>query len=295
MIAGGIDVGGTKIEASLFDAEWQAVATRRVDTPATYPALLAAVQTQVNWLEAKQAGLPIGMGLPGLHDAARGVSITANLAADQKPFRADILKAINRPASFGNDCDLFAYSEAVLGAGKGYGNVYGLVLGTGVGGGFCLNGTLLETKNGAAGEAGHLPLPAALVAEHALPIFPCGCGRTGCFETLASGPGLVRLGQYKTGKMRTSAEIATEAGPVFETWLHIVAALIASLQCTTDPDCIVLGGGLSNIAGVAGKISASLPQAILRGTTPPAILKAKFGDSSGTRGAALLAIQEHAA
>ncbi len=291
MIAGGIDVGGTKIEASLFDAEWQAVATRRVDTPATYPALLAAVQAQVNWLETQQAGLPIGIGLPGLHDAARGVSIAANLAADQKPFRADILKAISRPASFGNDCDLFAYSEAILGAGKGYSNVFGLVLGTGIGGGICLHGTLLQTKNGAAGEVGHLPIPATL----GLPVLGCGCGRKGCFETLASGPGMVALGQHLDGSTRTPAEIATEAGPVLETWLHIVAALVASLQCTTDPDCIVLGGGLSNIAGVADKISAALLQAILRGTTPPAILKAKFGDSSGTRGAALLAIQEHTA
>ena len=292
MIAGGIDVGGTKIEASLFGADWQAIATQRIDTPTTYPALVSAVHAQVNWLEKQRANLPIGIGLPGLHDAARGVSITANLAADQKPFRADILKAINRPASFGNDCDLFALSEAVLGAGKDYKNVYGLVLGTGVGGGICLNGTQLKTKNGAAGEAGHLPIPAALMAELSLPLFPCGCGRAGCFETLASGPGLAKLGQYKTGNLLTPAEIATQAGPVFETWLRIIAALIASLQCTQDPDCIVLGGGLSNITDVTKKISATLPHALLRGTTPPAILKAKFGDSSGTRGAALLAIQE---
>ena len=291
MIAGGIDVGGTKIEASLFDSDWQAVETRRVDTPAGYGAIVRAVAAQAAWL----GDVAIGIGLPGRHDADTGLAFTANLPASGKPLRADILSAMGRPASFGNDCDLFALSEAQLGAGQGCAAVFGLILGTGIGGGFCLKGRLVATRGGAMGEVGHLPIPAALVAAHSLPLFPCGCGRTGCFETLASGPGLTKLGQYKTGKAQTPATIAAEAGPVFAVWLEIVAALVASLQCSLDPDCIVLGGGLSNIEGLAERLTHALPPVLLKATTPPSILKATFGDSSGTRGAALLAIQEQAA
>ncbi len=287
MIAGGIDVGGTKIEASLFDAKWQAVETRRVETPATYQAIIEAIAAQTVWL----GGVPVGIGLPGRHDAGTGLAFTANLPASGKPMRADILNAIARPASFGNDCDLFALSEAQLGAGRAYGAMFGLILGTGIGGGFCLNGRLVTTRGGAMGEVGHLPLPAKL----GLPLLPCGCGRTGCFETLASGPGMVKLGQHLQGAKRSPAEIAAENGEVFAAWLEIVAALIASLQCTLDPDCIVLGGGLSNIDRLVERLAAALPPVLLKATTPPTILKAKFGDSSGTRGAALLAMQEQAA
>lgn len=292
MIAGGIDLGGTKIEASVFDADWQPLKTRRVATPPNYEALLLAMQDQVAWLNAQAENLPIGIGIPGLHDKARGVEITANLAANQKPFRADIHEAIARPVSFGNDCDLFAFSETLLGAGKGFNNVFGLVLGTGIGGGFCLNQTLLHSRNGAIGEVGHLPIPAALAQTLDLPLLRCGCGRIGCFETLASGPGMVALGQSLTGRTQTPAEIAAENGPVFAAWLQIIAALVASLQCTLDPDCIVLGGGLSNISGVAEKISTASAPILFSGTLPPDILVAKYGDSSGTRGAALLGFQE---
>ncbi len=287
MIAGGIDVGGTKIEASVFDAGWHVVETRRIDTPTSYPALIAAVQQQADWMP----GLPLGIGLPGRHNPENGLAFTANLPASKKPLRRDIQAAISRPASFGNDCDLFTLSEAQLGAGRGFATMFGLVLGTGIGGGFCLNGSLVKTRGGAMGEVGHLPIPATL----GLPLLPCGCGRKGCFETLASGPGMVALGKHMSGKTRTPADIAAEDGAVFAAWVQIVAALISSLQCTLDPECIVLGGGLSNIGGLAERLSAALPSVLLKDSPPPHIYKAEFGASSGTRGAALLAIQEAAA
>ncbi|NOR63405.1 MAG: ROK family protein [Rhodobacteraceae bacterium] len=287
MIAGGIDVGGTKIEASLFDGNWHAVETRRIETPANYAELVAAVQDQVAWLEAQQAGLPLGIGIPGRHDSQSGLAFTANLPASQKPLRADILEAIGRDARFGNDCDLFAYSEATLGAGRKFNTVFGLILGTGIGGGFCVGQKLFQGANGTVGEVGHLPFPASLN----LPQRACGCGRTGCFETLGSGPGMVALGQHINGHTASPAEIAAEDGEAFKAWLSLIAALVASLQCTLDPDCIVLGGGLSNIVGVAERLSAAAQPVMLKGTSAPIILKAKFGDSSGTRGAALLAVQ----
>ncbi|HIP22680.1 MAG TPA: ROK family protein, partial [Rhodobacteraceae bacterium] len=156
-----------------------------------------------------------------------------------------------------------------------------------IGGGFCIGQKLFQGANGTVGEVGHLPFPASLN----LPLRPCGCGRTGCFETLGSGPGMVALGQHMTGHTASPAEIAAENGEVFEAWLSLIAALVASLQCTLDPDCIVLGGGLSNIAGVAERLSAAAAPVMLKGTSAPTILKAKYGDSSGTRGAALLAVQ----
>jgi N-acetylglucosamine kinase len=175
--------------------------------------------------------------------------------------------------------------------------VFGLILGTGIGGGICHGETLFQTVNGVAGEVGHMAISGVLTKEFNLPILTCGCGRQGCFETLASGPGMTRLAKLVMGGAPMSAqEIATQAaseavGPqrVIEIWLRIVTELIGNLQLTIDPDCIVLGGGLSNIPNVCNQISEILPSALLQGASKPMVTKAKFGDSSGTRGAALAA------
>ncbi|MBL4808171.1 MAG: ROK family protein, partial [Rhodobacteraceae bacterium] len=189
MQAAGIDLGGTKIEASVFDEHWQAVETKRVPTPNNYEALIEALRDQVQWVEnAAGQGIPIGMGTPGRHDFKTGNAFMANVSADGKPLRTDLLAATRRDIVFGNDCDLFAFSEANLGAGKGFRTVFGLILGTGIGGGTCFDGVLHQSLNGTAGEVGHMPISANLVAEFDLPILPCGCGRHGCYETLGAGP-----------------------------------------------------------------------------------------------------------
>jgi len=293
--AAGIDLGGTKIEASVFDAGWAVLETRRVPTPGNYAALIDALADQVNWLQQHSAKTSVGVGAPGRHDSKTGLAFMANVAADGHPMRADLKAATKTNISFGNDCDLFALSEAKLGAGQGFDTVFGLILGTGIGGGICLNGALHQTPNNTAGEVGHLPISASLVQEFDLPILQCGCGRHGCYETLGAGPGLSRLAEMLSGQTIQAQEIAARNGKEMHIWTRIIAELIGALQLTIDPDCIVLGGGLSNIPDVDQILTKAIENAGLRGAYPPKISKAAFGDSSGTRGAALLAFKERMA
>ena len=296
--AGGIDLGGTKIEATIFDENWQPVNTRRIPTPRdNYEDLIAAIAGQAQWMNEQVDGLLIGIGIPGLHNKQTGLAFTSNLPATGRPFRDDLVATIGRKVVFGNDCDLFSYSEAVLGAGIGSDTVFGLILGTGIGGGVCYGATLLQTFNGAAGEVGHMAVSGNLVQEFNLPILTCGCGHKGCYETLASGPGMTKLARVVMDAELAPDEIAAQAAKgeigavrVMEIWLRIVAELIANLQVTIDPDCIVLGGGLSNIPDIAQSITRVLPQAMLPGIILPKVTVAKYGDSSGTRGAALAAL-----
>lgn len=301
-IAGGIDVGGTKIEASVFDDNWNPVATKRIVTPyESYQALLNAVTEQAHWAREQSSveNMPLGIGIPGLHNTQTGIAFTANLPTNGKTFRTDLQEAIGTDVTFGNDCDLFAFSESVLGAGKGHKTVFGLILGTGIGGGVCHGDSLLQTLNGAAGEVGHLGISGALMQELGLPVLQCGCGRKGCYETLAAGPGMSRLSEIVTGQHLDAPLIVANAAngdkgaiQVMEIWRRLVAALISDLQVTIDPNCVVLGGGLSNIPNVASFIAEALPKELLQDSTPPVVMTAKYGDSSGTRGAALAAVME---
>ncbi|MDA7963478.1 ROK family protein [Ruegeria sp.] len=295
---GGIDLGGTKIEATLFDATLTPIKTRRVATPQTeYADLLDALSGEIAWLraEARQSDLPVGVGIPGLIDPVTGCSHTANLPAKGKPLGTDLMARNGGTIRLANDCKCFALSEATRGAGDGYRTVFGLILGTGLGGGVVVDGALLPGPNMLAGEVGHAALPAPLVAQHQLPLLPCGCGRKGCFETYLSGAGMTRLCQVLTGQSRTAPDLVaaaasgeTAAGQVFAVWLQIAGELLHNLQLHLDPDCIVLGGGLSKIDGLDHAFSEALAQAALPALRAPVISKPEFGDSSGTRGAALL-------
>ena len=295
---GGIDLGGSKIEAALFDGTLTPIATRRIATPQdSYSDLLDALGGEVAWLraQARQPDLPVGVGVPGLIDPNTGLSVTANLPANGKPLGADIKARIGGPIQLANDCKCFALSEALDGAGHGHRTVFGLVLGTGIGGGVVVDGSLLPGPNVLAGEIGHAALPAPLVTQHKLPILPCGCGGQGCFETLLSGAGMERLSDSLTGRHRTAQEIVAAArrndaaaSHVFEVWLLIAGELLRSLQLHIDPDCIVLGGGLSKIEGLQHALADALAWTALPGLRAPMICKPRFGDSSGARGAALL-------
>lgn len=297
-VCGGIDLGGTKIEATLFDGDLTPLASRRVATPRdSYADLLDALGTEVAWLqsEAQHVDLPVGVGIPGLIDPVTGHSVTANLPANGKPLGADLKARSGGTIRLANDCKCFALSEAVGGAGDGHHTVFGLILGTGLGGGVVVDGRLMPGPNALAGEIGHAALPAPLVAQYGLPLLPCGCGRQGCFETYLSGAGMERLSDTLTGQRRTAPQIVAatlqndaDAQRVFEVWLQIAGELLHSLQLHIDPDCIVLGGGLSKIDGLDRKLSRALAASALPGLRAPDIRKPKFGDSSGTRGAALL-------
>lgn len=297
MIAAGIDLGGTKAEVQLFDAAWTPVASRRDTTPDDYDALVVMLTAQIAWARA-QAGsdLPIGIGAAGLVNPATGLVLAANLCASGFPLPADIAKAAHTRITYMNDCKALALSEAVFGAGAGQRTVLSITLGTGIGGAIAVDGALLQGPTQMAGEVGHTAAPAHLVVKHGLPLVPCGCGRIGCAETLIAGSGLTRLAHALTGQSLAAPDIAArrhaDMQPVWAVWCDLVADLLRNLTLTIDPDIIVLGGGLSQIAGVADDISAALTRAQLADFAMPSIVIATGGETSGARGAAYAAWQE---
>lgn len=299
---GGIDLGGTKIEACLHDDALNPLERRRVPTPPDYAGLLDALGDQVAWLRGKASDpqLRIGVGIPGLVDRTTGLAYTANLAAMNRPLAADLAERVGAVLPFENDCKCFALSEANGGAGDGLSTVFGLIIGTGVGGGVCIDGRLARGWTGLPGEVGHIGIPAALLTDLRLPALACGCGRTGCYETYLAGPGLARLPGMLAGTVAPhgAPETAFAAGSpaaerTFLAWSRIAAELIHTLQLTIDPECVVLGGGVTLIPGIADRICHAFETIKLAPTRTPRIATARFGDSSGVRGAAMLALPAH--
>ena len=282
---GGIDLGGSKIEAQIFDTGWRCMATRRWPTPAGYPELLHALRAARDWLAARGAGT-VGLAHPGIVAPGSGRISAANLPLDGHRFADDLRATLGATLPRLNDAQALALSEARLGAGRGADPVAGLVLGTGAAAGLSVAGTVFAGWRGAAGELGHLPLPAELVSRHGLPVLPCGCGGSGCFETLASGHGLARLGFHLTGERRTGADWGGH-GEVLTVWFDILAALATAICRAWDPQVIVLGGGASATPGLVAQLSARLDRDPLAVGTPPEIRLADGRDASGARGAAL--------
>ncbi len=295
MIAAGIDLGGTKIEAQVFDSGWNRVESRRISTPKTYDALVAAMADQIAWVEAQSPGLPIGIAAAGLVNPATGLALTANLPATGHPFPADIAAAAGRPILYVNDCRAQALSEARFGAARGFRSALALNLGTGLAGGIVVDGKLLPGPSGLGGEFGHFALPAHIVVAHDLPILRCGCGRLGCTETLTAGPGLSRIHAHLSGRTATPEHItqsrATDphAARAWAIWVELTAELLHTLCFTVDPECVVLAGGLSRAPGLIEDLTAALQRAQLPGYGLPPIRLAEGGETTGARGAAFAA------
>jgi N-acetylglucosamine kinase len=298
MIAAGIDLGGTKIETQIFDASWACVERRRIETPQSYDALVRALADQIVWAD-QRAGktLPVGIGAAGLLNPSTGLIYTANLPAMGRPLRSDIEAALARGVTYINDCRALALSEAVFGAGRGKSPVAGLILGTGIGGGVAIDGRLAPGFAAVGGEFGHFSASAHLISRHGLPLVQCGCGRTGCTETLVSGPGLTRIAARFTGQAmapenlvqaRADNDLAARAWAV---WCDLLADLLITLVFTVDPAAIVIGGGLSKIPDLLRDLTTALKRAQLPGFAIPELLIAQGGDASGARGAAYAAVQ----
>ena len=301
MIAVGIDLGGTKIEAQIFDASWTCVDRRRVDTPQNYDAIVAVFADQIAWADAC-AGLllPVGVGAAGLVRPASGLAYTANLDAMDRPLPADLASAAGRAITYINDCRALALSESVFGVGRGKSPLAGLILGTGVGGGLVVDGRLAPGFAAVGGEFGHFTASAHLISLHNLPVVRCGCGRFACTETLVSGPGLMRLAQRFVGQSLTPEQLLAArnhdamAGRAWQVWCDLVAELLITLVFTCDPAAVVIGGGLSKIPDLIEDLHAALQKAHLPGFAVPQLLLAEGGDASGARGAAYAAYQEQA-
>jgi len=294
----GIDLGGSKIEARVFDADWQEIARHRVPTPKDYAQLVDAVADQIAWATQQGAEIAaVGVGAAGLVNPQTGLTLTNNLPASGRPFPADLEKRAGRKIAFLNDCRALALSEAVFGAGKGKPLVMALILGTGVSGGLIVNQTWRAGPTATGGEIGHTAAPAHIITAYGLPVYDCGCGRKGCIEAYISGPGLQRLATFVTGAELTTHEIAvlraTDMAGVWALWCALVAELIHSLTLTVDPDVIVLGGGLSAIADVIPDLQTASARAQIGGFDAAPLVLAQGGDASGARGAAYAAWMDH--
>jgi fructokinase len=293
----GVDVGGTKIEAIAMDAQGAELARVRVATPrGDYAATVSTIAGLVAELEAKtgQQG-SVGVGIPGTIVAATGLVKNANSTwLNGMPFERDLSAALQREVRCANDANCFTVSEATDGAAKGYGVVFGVIIGTGCGGGVSLHGHVHSGPNGLAGEWGHTPLPWATGDE--LPGQLCYCGRHGCLETWISGTGFEWDFARVTSRNLRGSEIVAAAADGDEDALAALDRLIdrmarglAMIVDFLDPDAIVLGGGLSNLDVLyAGDLAEKLRGYGFGGGVETPILKNFHGDSSGVRGAAWL-------
>jgi fructokinase len=291
----GIDLGGTKIAAVRMDAGGAILERQRIQTPKTYAECLDALAALVGRLEAdEREPCPVGIGHPGSLSPVTGLMRNANSTwLNGRPFAQDIEARLGRPVRLANDADCFTLSEAIDGAGQGGRIVFGVILGTGVGGGVAINGRLLQGAQGIAGEWGHNPLPWA--DESDVPVPQCWCGKLSCHETWLSGPGLARDHAARLGGTLTAAEIfaAAEAGDpaarqTVERHGDRLARGLASVLNIIDADIIVLGGGVSNAPGLAARVTQRLPAYLFSDTLRTRIVTHAHGDSSGVRGAAWL-------
>jgi fructokinase len=292
----GIDLGGTKIEAIALDQNGATLLRRRVPTPTgDYVGTLNAIADLVLSSETElcQKG-SLGVASPGAISTRTGLLKNSNSTVlNGRPLVRDLSQRLERPIRLENDANCFALSEAVDGAAGGAHVVFGVILGTGVGGGIVIGKELIAGRNKIAGEWGHNPLPWATESER--PGAPCYCGKSGCIETFLSGAGLEREYRSRTGKHSTAEEItlvaaggdkcAKECLTIYQDRLARSLAVVTNLL---DPDVIVLGGGLSNTVQLYAGLSALTGTFTFSDAIDTPIVRAAHGDSSGVRGAAWL-------
>jgi fructokinase len=291
----GVDLGGTKIEALALGDDGRELARIRVPTPRGYQPSLEAITNLVHDVE-RIAGArgSVGIGIPGAIVPTTGLVKNANSVwLNGQPLGRDLEACLSRPVRLTNDANCFALSEAADGAAAGGDVVFGVILGTGVGGGIVVGGRVLDGANLVAGEWGHNPLPWMLPDEFPGP--DCYCGKRGCIESFLSGPAFQKEFEELTGRPLTSPDIlaAADAGDAEATravtrYHDRLARALASVINLLDPDVIVLGGGMSNMPDLAQSTSALLPRYVFSDSVETRVVQNKHGDSSGVRGAAWL-------
>ena len=288
----GVDVGGTKLEGVVLDYRGVVAARSRVSTPAQdYQATVLAIAGLVTALEAQVgARCNVGLGTPGAISAATGRMKNCNSTClNGQPLQQDLERVLQRPVRLANDADCFALSEAVDGAAAGLSTVFGVILGTGVGGGIVVRGNLVSGPNAIAGEWGHNPLP--LPRDDERPGPACYCGRHGCIETFLSGPAVAR--QHGGGFNAQDVVAAWRSGEahataVMERYVDRLARALASVINVLDPHAVVLGGGLSNVDELYQRVPRAWGPYVFSDRVDTLLLRNKHGDASGVRGAAWL-------
>ena len=294
----GIDLGGTKIEVAVLDDQGQFMFRHRQASPShSYPAMLNTIAELVT-LARQTLALPaptvVGIGMPGCLDAqTQRVRGSNTQAMNHQPLKADLQHVLGCEVRLENDANCLALSEAMDGAGARAQVVFAAILGTGCGGGVVVNRQLLRGRHAIAGEWGHNPLPWPSAEE--LNIAPCWCGQTGCIETWLSGTGFALDHARVTGAERSAVEIIqamregdSSATASFERYVNRLGRALAQVVNLLDPDCIVLGGGMSNVQEIYPKIQAAMQPYVFGIQVNTPVLAAQHGDSSGVRGAAWL-------
>ena len=293
----GIDLGGTKIEGVVMAPGSRIVERERIATPlGGYEATLFAIAELVKRLEAGLVGLPLGIGTPGAVSPATGLMKNCNSTVlNGRPLKQDLEKILRREIRVANDADCLALSEATDGAATGARCVFGVILGTGCGGGVVVDGKLLSGPNAIAGEWGHNPLPWPRPEWDELPGAQCWHGGYGCLETWISGSGLAADHQRATGEKLSGEEIARRAESGEERFAATLARYedrlaraLASVINVLDPDVIVLGGGVSRVQRLYKNVPALWDQWVFSDRVDTKLVPALHGDASGVRGAAWL-------
>ena len=287
----GIDLGGTKIEGALLDADGRLAERIRIPTPqGDYEATLQAIAGLVDRLTPDLPEAPVGICTPGSLSPASGLLRNSNSEClNGRPLLDDLRARLRRPVRIANDADCFALSEASDGAATGAASVFGVIIGTGTGGGIVIGGKLLSGPNAIAGEWGHNPLPWPRAEE--LPGPACYCGKHGCIETFLSGPALAAdhggnldaraiVDAAQSGEPRAQGAMAR--------YHDRLARSLASVINILDPEVIVLGGGLGRIASLYREVPRLLPRYVFSDTVRTRLIAPRHGDSSGVRGAAWL-------
>jgi fructokinase len=290
----GIDLGGTKIEGIALEGGREVVRLRTSTPRDDYDETVSAIASLVDELEPAGSA-PVGIGIPGTI-ASTGFLKNANSTwLIGRRFQHDVEVAVRRPVRVANDANCFAMSEASDGAARGAPVVFGVILGTGVGGGIVVNGCVLAGVNGIAGEWGHNPLP--WMDTQNMPGAPCYCGKRGCIETFLSGPGMSADHERATGVALAPAQIVAAAAgdaaaaATLQRYERRLAAALASVINVLDPDVIVLGGGMSNIDRLYTDVPQIWGQFVFAAggdVVRTKLVRAQHGDSSGVRGAAWL-------
>lgn len=300
----GIDLGGTKIEIVALGDGGQEIWRQRAPTPVgDYQGTVKRITELVAAAESalKRRGT-VGIGIPGTISPATGLIKNANsVCLIGHPLDKDLETTLQRPVRIANDADCFALSEAADGAAAGATSVFGVILGTGVGGGLVFRGQLVQGVNAVAGEWGHNPLPwprqwdyAAGRIEDERPGPLCYCGRRGCIETFLSGPALARDHQLATGIERNSSDIVaaadkeSEAGATMQRYYDRLARALALVINIFDPAVIVLGGGLSQIGAIYREVPKRWADWVFSDEVATRLVPPRYGDASGVRGAAWL-------
>ena len=295
----GIDLGGTKIAAIAFDRKENVVFSARVPTPRhDYDGVIAAIAQLVRQAEEAAGVAPrqasVGIGTPGSVSPATGLMQNANSTwLNDKPFHEDLQRALEREIRMENDANCLALSEACDGAAKGARSVFGVILGTGVGGGLIFNGQVITGHNAIGGEWGHNPLPWPKFGE--MPGPACWCGRRGCIETFLSGPAMEAEHLRITRRPLSAAQIAEaaakgdeECAATLARYTDRLARALAHVVNIFDPEVIVLGGGLSNISRLYDELPELMRKWIFAARPRINIRAPVHGDASGVRGAARL-------